>query len=37
MAKPLLEERPMDRENPANKGKQYDWQVKPELYSSRQK
>ena len=33
----LLEERPLDRENPANKGIQYDWQVEPELYSSRQK
>ena len=33
----LLEERPLDKENPANKGIQYDWQVEPELYSSRQK
>ena len=33
----LLEERPLDKENPANKGIQYDWQVEPELYSSRHK
>jgi hypothetical protein len=33
----LLEEWPLDRENPANKGIQCDWQVESELYSYRQK
>lgn len=33
----LLEERPLDRENLANRGIHYDWLVEPELYSYRQK
>lgn len=32
-----LQERPLDRDNPANKSIQYDWAVTPELYASKQK
>lgn len=32
-----LQERPLDRDNPANKSIQYDWAATPELYASKQK